>query len=211
MKTSLVFTYDESWTGYVRHNRRLDPNIHDRVTPVTSGRVAAHDFVEHLGGNPSGSLEDEIAAFGVIVVTRLACGLIGGFTMAPDKQLGYELASLIDTYAPTSPDEDGKTCYHFEPPPGVPKLTNNVDCEWVANCAAGGDEQLALRIEHWFQVGIAGMEKRFGDAMAAVDMFQNIKETFDDRIRDWKPHQFAIRIDGKYINHHILREEEPYL
>ena len=209
MKTSLVYTFDEfnmDFPGYVRANRRRDPDWGDSITPVNEGCVAAHDFVEHIGGNPNGTLEDEIAAFGAISVTRLPAGMVGGLFRSGYEHLMYEVKGMIETYGTSTSTLLGGEQYHIQPR----KRTANRDsiCEWIAEEAAGKGTPLARHIEAWMQLGIRHVNARFGSAMEALNLYQDITHVFDAVTRNWHPYQFAIRIDGARVDSVILKEDE---
>ena len=210
MKTSLVFTWEEDHiegAGYVRANRRVDPEWRDNLMPVFQGRLAAHDFVEHIGGNSSGTVEDEIAAYGVMAVTRLQAGMIGNWRYAGDAMLADEINEMIDMYGERIDLGDGNYTFGIQPR----NRTNqcHTDVEWIAETAAGGNKRLARHIEAWIQLGIRHMRQRFGSDMEALDLFQNIANVFDTAVENYNPYQLAIRIDGACVWSEILKMEAP--
>lgn len=185
----LTYTYDEFNGGYVRKNKPFDESF---LQPVMSGRVFAHDYVEHPRGYPTGTLEDEIAAFGVIAVTRLPAGLIGSFLCSPDMQLANELKDMLDIYREgVKPEEMLKPRRRYW-------YSNECVMEDIADMVT--ENPIAhKRMVAWFHRGVAACRKRFGTDQRALMLFKNIQHTIDRFLECDTPYQFSLGIDGTQV------------
>lgn len=187
MKTSLVYTLDWFNGMYARHNTI------DEEYNVGNGRIAAHDFIEHPRGFPTGELEDELAAYGAIAKGRLNAGMLRGFLCAPDVQLGEEVKELIRDYADQDPETDR---YYIKPRRRI--SINDGTITFIAEYAAEGNWQLANHIEAWMQYGAKRFEQRFNNQGAWI--FEQFEDVFDNIMKHHGLEQFSIRIDGNTVD-----------
>lgn len=208
MKCSLIYHQDTCGDGYRRINKRVLPHDREVLTPASSGVLAAHDFVEHIGGAPAATLEDEIAAFGAIVVGRLEYSLLDyGRLCSPDRGVADEMANFIKDYGGFYGGDhlvgDKATLAAFDFPIAKRRRIFHERLghgEWVAETVAEQLEQpkLAPRIMAWMELGIKHLERRFGDIDDAVQVFQGVRDAFDDLVRI-DAQVMQIKIDGTAV------------
>lgn len=194
---TLSYEYDDLEEGY---HRTDVPIIKEYIQPAMSGRVIAHDYIEHPKGYPTGTLEDEVAAFGVIIATRFKAGMIGDFLSAPDEQIAMELREMLSIYREGVPLKD-----QLKPRKRYWK-SNEPFLEEIAGLITS-HSTLRRRIEAWFQVGITKFRQRFKSDYHGLNLFKDIESKVDNLIQFDRPHSFKLIVSGDEVripDQHII-------
>lgn len=190
MPQRLRFEYDDFEGGYYRSGV---PILKNYIQPVMSGRVIAHDYVEHPLGYPTGTLEDEIAAFGVIIATRFQAGMVGNsFLAAPDEMLAIEIREMLNLYREGVPPNEqlkprrkywGSNVYFME------DIVELISSEKV----------IQDRLLGWFHHGVTRCRQRFKHDHRVLDLFCNIESCVDDFLKVEEPFMFELIINGTQV------------
>lgn len=178
---TLTYQYDDFEGGY---HRTGVPIRKEYIQATMSGRIIAHDYIEHPRGFPTGTLEDEIAAFGVIIVTRFKAGMIQGFT-SPEELLAMELREMLSHY------REGVDPTHQLKRRNKYWKSNEPFLEDIAELVTS-NSVLCNRLIAWFQSGITKFRQRFKSDCHGLSLFQDIEEKVDNLIQFDQPLSFKL-------------------
>lgn len=155
-----------------------DGVTHDRYTPITDGRLLAHDLVEHVNGlQQIGQVWDEMEALGALVFTR---GNHENFNIPLSKVIASEMSILAedcvfnDGDIPTYQRVGSKHDYLDE-----------LSAEMVRHIVlpdeltAEDAEQFLKASQVFLKRGYLKAERKFGTELDAFDQFSEIQFALD--------------------------------
>ena len=138
---------------------------------LQSFNVLAHDTLEHIG-NQTGSIEDELRAFGVILFGRYEQGLIGGIYQSPETTLADDIADFLtfNLIKPTRyiSEDTVASIFEYMKEPLTEAFKHNYE-DYTPT------EEFYKTIIHYLSLGFIQAKRRYKHSGLLTHLYQNLQ------------------------------------
>lgn len=175
---------------------------------LQSFNVLAHDILEHIG-NQTGSIEDELRAFGVILFGRYEQGLIGGVYQSPETTLAYDIAdfltpNLIKPKRYISEETIASIFQYMKEP-----LTKEFKFTYEDYTPT---EEFYKTVIHYLSLGFIQAKRRYKYSGALTHLYQNLQSDLLQELKyedEYSVKKVYVRIDTDTydINIRVIRHD----